>query len=142
MAEYSKTHTVDEVRSEYWQDDPLENGTGNLLVAAAQSGYTAPQPSQNEQPFETGNTALDVTDEFDAVNAKDMRPALLELDKWERKSKKAGKVAEFTAYNIPVDIVEAVKDGATFDQAREMLKGYNEIDRVIRMLELNLKALE
>ena len=147
MAEYSKTHTVDEVRSEYWQDDPLKDSVGTSLVAVAQSGYTAPQPVQNEQPFETGNTTLNVTDEFDAVNAKDMRPALLELDKWERKSKKAGKVAEFTAYNIPADIIEAVKGGATFAQARGMLRAGpdtsgDEIDKVIKMLELNLKALE
>jgi hypothetical protein len=139
MAEYSKTHTVDEVRSEYWQDDPLGNEIGNSIVAAAQSGYTAPQPMQSEQPFEAGNPAIDVTSEFEEAGAKDMRPALLELDKWERKSKKAGRVAEFTAYNIPADVVEAVKGGAGFDQARRMLTGDNEIERVIRMLELNLK---
>lgn len=144
MAEYSKTHTVDEVRSEYWQDDPLGNGTGSLLVAAAQTGYAPEQPE--EPTFETENTALDVTSEFDAVMAKDMRPALLELEKWERKSKKAGKVAEFTAYNIPAEIVDAIKGGATFDKAREMLRAGpdtsgDEIDKVIKMLELNLRAV-
>ena len=139
IAEYSRTHTIDEVRAEYWQDDPLGNEIGNSIVAAAQSGYTAPQPMQSEQPFEAGNPAIDVTSEFEEAGAKDMRPALLELDKWERKSKKAGRVAEFTAYNIPADVVEAVKGGAGFDQARRMLTGDNEIERVIRMLELNLK---
>ena len=147
MAEYSRTHTIDEVRAEYWQDDPLGNSTGSLLVAAAQSPALPmlPEPEE-EQAFETGNAALDVTSEFDAVMAKDMRPALLELEKWERKSKKAGKVAEFTAYNIPAEIVEAVKGGAGFDKAREMLKtpaqvNDDEIDKVIRMLELNLKIV-
>jgi len=147
MAEYSKTHTIDEVRSEYWQDDPIGNDVGSLLVAAAQTPTPAfpmlSAPIEN-QTFETGNAALDVTSEFDAVNAKDMRPALLELEKWERKSKKAGKLAEFTAYNIPAEIVEAIKNGAGFDRAREMLaanKPDNEIDKVIRMLELNLKAI-
>jgi len=147
MAEYSKTHTVDEVRSEYWQDDPLGNGTGSLLVAAAQSGYAPSIPQDTEAepgiPFEAGNASLDVAAEFNAVNAKDMRPALLELEKWERKSKNAGKLAEFIAYNIPAEVVEAVKDGVGFDKAREMLTvKESEIDKVIKMLELNLKALE
>ena len=146
MAEYSKTHTVDEVRSEYWQDEPLGNGTGSLLVAAAQSGYAsppaAPVAEEPQMPFETGNAAIDVTREFEEVAAKDIRPAMLERDKWERKSKKAGKVAEFTAYNIPAEVVEAVKGGATFDKAREMLTvKESEIDKVIKMLELNLKAI-
>ena len=146
MEEYSKTHTVDEVRQKYWQDDPLNNETGSSLVAVAQSGFTAPAPTQSEPVYEAGNTALDVTSEFDAVMAKDMHPALLELDKWERKSKKLGKVAEFTAYNIPADVVEAVKSGTGFDQAREMLKSSNrdnsDIDKVIKMLELNLNNLD
>jgi len=147
MAEYSKTHTVDEVRAEYWQDDPLGNSTGMLLVTAAQSPALPmlSEPEAPEEPYEVGNASLDVTSEFDAVNAKDMRPALLELEKWERKSKKAGRVAEFTAYNIPADIVNAVKGGTSFDQAREMLKAptkdNGDIDKVIRMLELNLKAI-
>lgn len=143
MAEYSKTHTVDEVRQKYWNDDPLNNEIGSSLVSAtttAQSGFTAPM--QSEPVYEEGNAAMDVTSEFDAVMAKDMRPALLELDKWERKSKKAGGLADFTAYNIPVDVVEAVKGGTSFDKAREMLMGDDEIDRVIRMLEMNLKAIE
>lgn len=148
MAEYSKTHTVDEVRAEYWQDDPLGNSTGSLLVAAAQSPALPmlSDPETPEEPYEAGNASLDVTAEFDAVNAKDMRPALLELEKWERKSKKAGKVAEFTAYNIPAEIVDAIKGGATFDKAREMLKAGpdtsgGEIEKVIKMLELNLRAV-
>jgi hypothetical protein len=144
MAEYSQTHTIDEVRAEYWQDDPLGNSTGSLLVAAAQSPALPmlSDPETPEEPYEAGNASLDVTAEFDAVNAKDMRPALLELEKWERKSKKAGKVAEFTAYNIPAEIVDAITGGATFDKAREMLTvKEDDIDKVIRMLELNLKAV-
>jgi hypothetical protein len=144
MAEYSRTHTIDEVRAEYWQDDPLGNSTGSLLVAAAQSPALPmlSDPETPEEPYEAGNASLDVTAEFDAVNAKDMRPALLELEKWERKSKKAGKVAEFTAYNIPAEIVDAITGGATFDKAREMLTvKEDDIDKVIRMLELNLKAV-
>lgn len=129
MAEYSRTHTVDEVRAKYWQDKPLENqAIGSVLVSAAQNvnAYPAEEKEPEEVvpiqlPEEVGNPMVDIEAEED-VKAKDYYPAFVELDKWERKQKKAGKAVEFIAYNIPAEIADAIKAGTmTFEQAREKL---------------------
>ena len=158
MAEFSKTHTVDEVRTKYWQSDPLEDkAIGGKLVAAAQSGGApAPLPVEDKPEEITPVEQVDVDAEEPEVEtdkkAKDVYPAMQELDKWERKQKKAGKAVDFVAYNIPSEIVECIKKGTSFAEAREMLKASakpvemiakdDSIDKVIKMLEMNLQVLE
>jgi len=121
MEVYSKTHTVDEVREKYWQDKPLQE-VGNVLVNIAQTQRKQPDVSQPiiNKPIEMPIEA----DEPD-VKVKDVRPAMLELDKWERKSKKLGKLAEFEAYNIPSYIVSEIVKGMTFEAARTVLKSHS-----------------
>ena len=49
--------------------------------------------------------------------------ALVELDKWENKVKAAGKMVTWHPVNLSPEIVKAIKDGASFDEAREMVRG-------------------
>ena len=151
--EFSKTHTVDEVRQKYWQSDPLEDKeVGSLLVAVAQSKSTpatVPEPVVDEIEVGVDKVDNDIEDPAPA-KPKDPRPAMLELDKWERKQKKAGKPVEFVAYNIPAEIVECIKNGTSFADAREMLKAHtnpviakdDSTDKIIKMLELSLTLIE
>lgn len=171
IAEYSKTHTVDEVRQTYWESEPIElDEIGEMLVTPAQT-YQAkeeqeepeaipPQLAQQQpaqqQPAEVPDGDMDDTEtraELEVVKA-DIYPAMLELEKWERKAKKAnGKPVEFTAYNIPAEVADAVRGGLSFDDARKMLKiepaaivksaePPAEIEKLIRALELSVKAME
>jgi len=48
--------------------------------------------------------------------------ALVELDKWEKKVKAAGKMVTWHAVHLTHEIVNAVKAGSTFDEARAMLR--------------------
>jgi hypothetical protein len=124
MEVYSKTHTVDEVREKYWQDKPLQD-FGSVLVNIAQTqakpkpDIVSSRPIIN-QPIEK-QVEENKPDEPEE-KVKDIRPAMLEIDKWERKSNKLGKLAEFEAYNIPGEIVDSINNGTTFEEARKMLR--------------------
>ena len=48
--------------------------------------------------------------------------ALVELDKWQAKSEKAGKLVTWHAVDLPYHIAEAVKAGMSWDEARERLR--------------------
>jgi len=95
------------------------------LVNVAQTQAKLKPDLANSQPII--NKPIEVTIEEDEADEpdlkiKDIRPAMLEIDKWERKSKKLGKLAEFEAYNIPSDIVDSINKGTSFDEARKMLR--------------------
>jgi len=145
ITEYSKTHTVDEVRQKYWQSDPIETDEiGEMLVSAAQThqpkgeenetmtpppqfGQPTQQPAEPveqpaEQPPVPQAAAMEEEAEPEPVKA-DIYPAMLEIDKWERKAKKAnGRPFEFVSCNIPLEVAEAIRAGMSFDDARKMLK--------------------
>ena len=50
ISAYSQTHTVDEVRSKYYQDDPLGDDRGNLLVTEVGKGLTPADPNPEPPP--------------------------------------------------------------------------------------------
>ena len=47
----------------------------------------------------------------------------MELDKWENKVNAAGNMVTWHPVNLSPEIVKAIKDGASFDEAREMVRG-------------------
>jgi phage portal protein BeeE len=123
IAEYSKTHTVDEVREKYWKDKPIEDKEiGVLLVEVAQKGAQA--VAEEEQagdglPTETAKPTTDVEAQqkqaAQKAVVKDPRPAMLELDKYERKAiKNLGKAFDFECYNVPRLMAEAIKADLPF----------------------------
>lgn len=121
---YSKTHTVDEVREKYYQDKPIEvQEVGRSIVNVAQQATKLPatQPAQIVDVTPTpAQLPAEVSNEIPKV--KDIRPAMLELEKWERKFKRSGKLDDFDAYNIPDEIISSIKSGMTFEDARKQLK--------------------
>jgi len=50
IAAYSQTHTVDEVRARYYQDEPLGDDRGNLLVPEIGKGLTPADPDPEPPP--------------------------------------------------------------------------------------------
>jgi SPP1 gp7 family putative phage head morphogenesis protein len=59
IAAYSQTHTVDEVRARYYQDDPLGDDRGNLLVTEVGKGLTPADPETAELAKEAQRKALE-----------------------------------------------------------------------------------
>jgi hypothetical protein len=51
IAAYSQTHTVDEVRARYYQDEPLGDDRGNLLVTEIGKGLTPADPEAQAMEF-------------------------------------------------------------------------------------------
>ena len=119
---YSKTHTVDEVREKYYQDKPIEvQEVGRSIVNVAQQ---APKqlPTQPAQIVDVTPKELPAEVSNEIPKVKDIRPAMLELEKWERKFKRSGKLNDFDVYNIPDEIVKSIKAGMSFEKARDELK--------------------
>jgi hypothetical protein len=123
ISEFSKTATVNEVRTTKWMLDKLSDERGEMLVAEAQSYKTVKEPTPEpfnqaqdnapELPAETQNAQTDIESQQEQVMTKeykDPRPTLLELEKWERKAiKHIGKEYEFECYNTPADMVKSIK---------------------------------
>ncbi len=115
---YSKTHTVNEIREEFYGDEPIEDERGDLLPAqiTANSGAALPpvtisgtvlpnsQPSIINQPADIGDAEqLGVTV---GTNEIGMKAARDELARWERKALKAiGQRVEFATMFVSDDTI-------------------------------------
>jgi len=67
--------------------------------------------------------------------------ALVELDKWEKKVKAAGKMVTWHAVHLTPEIVSAVKAGSTFDEARAMLREQPDTNDIKALAEAINKAI-
>jgi HK97 family phage portal protein len=147
--EYSKTHTIEEIRKKYYKDEPLGDERDDLIPSqlkpagpfGAQSPpeQSAPVPPQLEKTIPTQETP---TNELSPEQIK----ALVELDTWEEKSAKAGKLTRWHAVDLSEGIHAAVKKGEmTFEQARERVKGTRSETTAADVLEgirLGVEALK
>ena len=120
---FSKSHTLDEIRSEFYQDEPLPDERGSLLVsqiglAAAptanvtNSGMENSQPAQNNLPAlpeESGSE--ENTDETDETTE--------DLKKWQRKSLKALKARKSASVNFESDNIPATRASAIMGALEE-----------------------
>jgi hypothetical protein len=61
--------------------------------------------------------------------------ALVELDKWQDKVAKAGKMVTWHAVHLSPDVVTAVKNGATWDEARAMINAPKADNAVLALAE-------
>lgn len=89
QSEYSKTHTINEVRKEYYGDEPLDDERGDLLpiqIGAEQVGNGEEEPEQEPQvnPFEAFNPQqeTEITEEETEENEETEKEE--ELKKWEK----------------------------------------------------------
>lgn len=127
--EYSRTHTIDEIRSKYYGDDKLEPERGQILPAevgaasitnpdeeiarieAEQSRIEAQQEAQPE-------IVSDEEPEVDDVEDEATQAVKSELEKWRRKAVKALKRGDlacvtFTSTIIPQGLHSTIMAGLT-----------------------------
>lgn len=129
QAEYAKTHTIDEIRDEYYQDDPLGDERGELLPAQIAAGSSVPGEEPEEPvtpvqptPPEHGEMEQMPEEAPEVEPTADMpmeQPPMMDmgqkadLERWRRKAMSAvkhGKPAAvtFTSTAIPADMHETI----------------------------------
>jgi HK97 family phage portal protein len=121
IVEYSKTHTVAEIRKKYYGDDPLGDERDDLLPAqiTAASGQPEPEPEEmplqqppQAQPPEQVEQPKEGREHVDEATS-DNTETKADLEKWERKSLnslRAGKAAgvPFDSDHIPPALIGAI----------------------------------
>ena len=111
--EFSKTHTINEIRVEFYEDDPLEDERGELLLAEVGAtpsggggGGDDSLSDENENAPEEDNEDKKEEDMAEKALADD-------LAKWQRKALKrgAGKAVDFESDVIPPDVHARILTG-------------------------------
>jgi hypothetical protein len=114
--EYSKTHTIDEIREKYYGDDAMDDERGDLLPSQVTSS-TGVQPEQpvidpTTKPIQTPDNTANQTTQDPNMNDAAAMMARDELARWERKALKAvGRAVEFTPLHLPENVARRVNAG-------------------------------
>jgi hypothetical protein len=120
IEEYSKTHKIKEIRADKYNDEPLGDERDDLLPSqvTTDTGKVVEKVVQQPVPIEPQLNQPPI----DPAQVK----ALVELDRWEAKCIKAGKMVAWHNQDIPSDLYESVKSKAVgFPAARQALKTNN-----------------
>lgn len=149
MAAFERSHTLEEVRKEYYQDEPLGDERDNQLIGQVKS---AQQPQPQQQPAENMTNQQDTNTEDSTVKL-----AIDDLLKWRRMALrgKAAKAQEFKSAYIPASTIAALKSKLDWTNDREKIAVLfeAEIDRlrpkatadpaeILRGIEMGVRALE
>lgn len=153
--QYGKTHTIEELRAKYYQDDPLGDERDKLLVSEIRVKASAPGFSGNEGDQGADEDAN--TDQDEQADDVSMKAALDELRAWRMialRGKKS-KAANFESFIIPNDIMDGIKArlaktdnksviAQIFDTAMAGLetKPERSAAHILKGIELGVKALE
>lgn len=134
--EYAKTHTIDEVRQKYYQDDELGDERGNLLLAEIGKGMTDGRAPQDKPapPALAPFAGQPPTDQTAPTPEQQMTQAGKALDRrrWRDKAVKAlaaGRAAdvafdpEYLSDSEAMDIRAALKRAATADAVWKAMEG-------------------
>lgn len=112
QTQYGMVHTVDEVRDKYYQDKPLPDERGLLLVpevgkGSIEVGGLGPEISQQSNVAEPGGQK-ETLEEW-AGKAQSARHG--ELHQWQRYAARRGavKAMEFVTYRLPGDVAGVIK---------------------------------
>jgi HK97 family phage portal protein len=134
QAEFSKTHTVDEIRAKYYQDTPIGDERGALLPAEIGSGLTDARPPEEKQAM-----ALEIMQQR-AEQAPPEPPTpgtaladagkALDRKRWRAKAMKA--IAAGRGADVPFD-PDYLSDGEAME-IRAALKSASDADAVWRAL--------
>jgi HK97 family phage portal protein len=137
IAEYSRTHTVNEVRQKYYEDEELEDDRGKLFVAEIGPGSLAmvapppepppptilPVPAEDVPPEgEVPESPEEATLPEPPADIEGMRKA--EMAQWKRYAvKRSGeKAAEFNPEHLPSDVVAVIHDRLVLAESPEEVK--------------------
>jgi HK97 family phage portal protein len=135
QAEYSRTHTIDEVRAKYYEDEPIGDERGNLLIVEVGPGglpgidlpekeippalapFAGQEPDEQQEEGEDEAEPEEGAEEAGAEEAErlPLPKAMLDagllddLRAWRRKCKAQERLAEFASTAIPPYLTQAVK---------------------------------
>lgn len=114
-------------------DYPFTDEQMSMIEADLADNGNPPEPPAQTEPVPPSPIPPEPQ-----VNAK----ALVELDRWEAKSAKAGKIVTWHAAALSDDMVKAISSGSmTFDQARDRLRLSNKINNAVANAENSIMAL-
>jgi HK97 family phage portal protein len=146
---YMAVHTVNEVRQEYYGDDPIEGGD-----VPVDAWVSASKPAPVVQPPANQNGQPDTSNNAEAQNANAEAQVNAEMKAWQAfELKRLGKARgrEFDARSIPLFQVTAIrsalKSAATPEQVRDVFaggwvdSGESELKRSNDLLERALEKL-
>ena len=131
--EYSKTHTMAEVRKNKWNDMPLNDERDNMLPSQANNIYLMRQSDPTPAPALPAETSNPQPDMQTPAKARDIHPVMVELEKWQRQAgKNKNRAVDFICYNVPSYLEMSIKADlpkcasseavkAVFDAARAKL---------------------
>ena len=94
QAEFSKSHTVDEIRKKYYQENPLGDERGNLLPAEVGKGMTDARTPADKPP-----PVINVPQPPAQPDALAAAQKALDKERWQRKITKA-----MAAGRLPADV--------------------------------------
>ncbi len=156
MTQYSLTHTVEEVRTKYYQDKPLGDERDQLLPAQVQPDDGRPEPEKPEPvPPQFQSPVNEIAPKEIPAQGTELSPeqvgAMVELDRWEEKSTKAGKLTRWHPVALDTELYTAIKAGEmTFGQAREQIKAattmpipiYSEAATILEAIRLEVEGIK
>lgn len=146
---YERSHTYEEVRKEYYQDEPFGDERDKLLVGEAKSQPVNVQPPQNK--VEENNAPVEeVQDEDDSLSVK----AREDILKWRKMALRGkSKALKFVSDYIPVAMMQDIKNKlmilegdavkAMFDSKLSELENMNKRpSEILEAIRLGVIALE
>ncbi len=103
-----------------------------MAAIAEEAKKPEPPPTPPAAPIPAAPVEVETIDpEAEEPDDEEEMPtkALVELDKWQLKSEKAGKLVTWHPVDLPVGIVNSIKGGMPWEAAREMLKPKHEAEQ-------------
>jgi hypothetical protein len=153
---FERTHTIEEVRQQYYHDDPIGDERDRLLVAEIKTKATS---FGNDVPQGDGSSQVTMDNTGQDTGAEDMatKAALDDLQRWRTMALrgKATKAANFTSAYIPADLIAQIKRdlngakdkdqiAALFASAAKSLQPQPQVNPMVllRGIEAGVRALE
>ncbi len=115
QAEYAKTHTIDEVREKFFEDKPLGDDRGEMLIAQIGAAAVRMVDGEVQAPIPAPGifTQRGETQEAEQEEEPNAEAVKAELDKWQRKAertlkRKGSAHCKFESDVLPVKIMAKV----------------------------------
>lgn len=129
QVEFSKTHTLNEIREKYYQADPLPDERGDLLPAQITGFTVKPEPEEVETTMQPVELPEPVTEPEPEVDDQDEIEE--ELKAWEKFAiNRLGKKARAFKYeHVPIEQAERIQQQLYMMETAEEIKTLFEIEK-------------